>query len=433
MVYSAALLLVASLAAKDVVRNPDAFLDDYPRALLRAQERKVPLFVDVWAPWCPSCRFMRGYVMRDPSLAGLTRKVVRLEVNTELSGNASFVERFPIDAWPSLLFIDPGEEKVALRWVGTATVAEVLRLADEGVSAVRKVSAGRAFGVLSRAEGLMAERQYAEAGQEFAKAISEGGPRWRGRAQAAEERVQALSFARDASACASGAAEAWPMLPAGPRARALAEGLSCASSIEPLGERKAALKLLEGAARRVLSAKGLLADDRSGVHESLVEAREASGDLGGARAEARRWLVFLEGEAERAPDALARSAFDAARAAAATKLGDPARALPSLLASVRNLPGDFAPLGSLAGLYLSLDQPADALLASGRALSLAEGPRRVRLLVIRAQAQRKLGHPAEARDTLKEAIRLGEAFPQALRPNSPIRQARSLLEELGDG
>jgi thiol-disulfide isomerase/thioredoxin len=431
MASVAALLFLASLAAAPAAHGPDELVDDYPRALARARERNVPLLVDVWAPWCPSCRFMQGYVLRDRALAGLTRKVVRLEVNTELPANAPFVEEFPIDAWPSLLVIDPVEEKVALRWVGTATVAEVLRLADQGAGALRKVEAGRAEASLAEAHRLAASRQYAEAGRAFAEALARGGPLWPRRALAAEERVQALSFARDAEACAKGAEEALPLLAPGPKARVAAEGLACAASIEDPAAQRTAIEALEPAARRALGAKGLLADDRSGLYEALLEAREALLDEAGARSEARRWLAFLEAEARRAPDPLSRSAFDAARLAAATELGDPARALPPLLASVRDLPGDFAPLSSLAGLYLALDKPADALETSGKALVLAEGPRRVRLLVTRAQAQRKLGQADAARDTLSEAVRLGEAFPEALRPNTPLAQARKLLGELG--
>lgn len=428
-----ALLLLASLAAAPAAHGPgpDELADDYPAALARARERNVPLFVDVWAPWCPSCRFMRAFVLRDPALAELTRRVVRLEVNTELPANAAFVEQFPIDAWPSLLIIDPAEEKVALRWVGAATVAEVQRLVDQGVGALRKVRAGRADQALARAGGLLAARQYSEAGRAFSAALAAGGPAWPHRAAAAEQRVQALSFAGDATACARGAREALPLLAAGPRARASAMGLSCAASIEDPAARRAALGELEPAGRRALKAKGLLADDRSGLHEALVYAREALGDGAGARAEAGRWLAFLEGEAARAPDPLARSAFDAPRSAAATRFGDPARALPALLDSVRDLPGEFAPRSSLAGLYLALDRPADALEASGQALALAEGPRRVRVLVIRAQAQTALGQADEARATLEEAVRLGEAYPEALRPGGALRQARRLLDELG--
>jgi thiol:disulfide interchange protein len=42
--------------------------DDYVAALARARAAHVPMFVDVWAPWCHTCRSMKAYVFTDASL-----------------------------------------------------------------------------------------------------------------------------------------------------------------------------------------------------------------------------------------------------------------------------------------------------------------------------------------------------------------------------
>ena len=46
---------------------------------------------------------MRAHVLPDARLARLAGRFVRLDVNTEEPRNAAFLERFPIDAWPTLL------------------------------------------------------------------------------------------------------------------------------------------------------------------------------------------------------------------------------------------------------------------------------------------------------------------------------------------
>ena len=47
-VTAAGVLALGALPARAASR---AIEDDYPAALAAAKERKVPLLVDVWAPW----------------------------------------------------------------------------------------------------------------------------------------------------------------------------------------------------------------------------------------------------------------------------------------------------------------------------------------------------------------------------------------------
>ncbi|BDG03997.1 SPFH domain-containing protein [Anaeromyxobacter oryzae] len=380
---------------------------------------------------------MRAYVFTDRKLERLAGRFVRLDIDTEKPGNAAFVERFPIDAWPTLLVLDPVTEKVVVRWAGTATAEQILSLADDGAHAIRARQASEADAALARADALLGERRHADAADGYRAALAAGGPRWTGRERAVEALVQATALGGDSRACASAAIDALPALPPGASlARISAQGLACALDLDEGPPRRAAIAKLEPAARRALGFPGVLADDRSWLFDVLSSARAAAGDDAGSKAVARRWLAFLDGEAARATTPLARSAYDAQRLQAATRLGDPARVLPALLASERALPGDFVPPTNLASLYLRLDRPKDALAAADRALAHAEGPRRVRVLVLRARAERALGDAAAARETIARAIREGEAFPEALRPRSALGEARRVRQELegaGDG
>jgi len=98
-----------------------------------------------------------------------------------------------------------------------------------------------------------------------------------------------------------------------------------------------------------------------------------------------------------------------------------------VLASARDVPADFAPAATLAGLYLALVRPAEALASADRALARAEGPRRVRVLLLRARAQRDLGDAPAAHASLGQAVREGEALPEPLRPRTALAQARKLV------
>jgi tetratricopeptide (TPR) repeat protein len=116
---------------------------------------------------------------------------------------------------------------------------------------------------------------------------------------------------------------------------------------------------------------------------------------------------------------------------AAPRLGHPERVLPALLASARDLPGEYVPPTNLGVLYLELGRPKDALAAAERALALAEGPRRVRVLVLKAQAELALGERPAARATLERALQEADALPEALRPSGQVRRAKKLLDGMG--
>jgi thiol:disulfide interchange protein len=116
--------------------------DDYARALAEARRTKRPLFVDAWAPWCHTCRYMRAFVFSDPALAPEAARFVFLSVDTEKPGGADFEARYPLEVWPTLFVIDPDTERAVLRWPGSANASELHRILDDGVAALEAARAG---------------------------------------------------------------------------------------------------------------------------------------------------------------------------------------------------------------------------------------------------------------------------------------------------
>jgi len=64
---------------------------------------------------------MRAYVFTDAALARHAGRFVWLELNTDVPGNAQFLEKYPVENWPTLFIIDPREEKALVRFAGSAT------------------------------------------------------------------------------------------------------------------------------------------------------------------------------------------------------------------------------------------------------------------------------------------------------------------------
>jgi thiol-disulfide isomerase/thioredoxin len=392
--------------------------NDYPRALAEARRRQVPIFVDAWAPWCHTCLFLRTTVLNDPSLARYDRRFVWLSLDTEQASAEAFLEQVPISSWPTLLILDPSNAKPVLKWLGNLSAADLATFLEIGEARVLHKAGEPADATPSASpiDPLLARRAH--------EPVSRLG--------ATEALVVSLQEKEAFEACARAAATQCPGLPrAAAFASAVTAGLYCAvAAPDPAPWRQADIAVLEPLGAEALKIPDLLIDDRSSVYEVLVSVREKRGDKAGARSLAADWFAFLSGAYARAPDAVARSAFDPHLVAAALAMGEPQRALPALLASGRDLPRDYNAAAREALVYRELGRYPEALASIDRALALANGPRRLRLLEVRSSICSKMGDRAGARAALQEALRFGQALPKGQRSEKALAHARLLLAEL---
>ncbi|RKH37302.1 thioredoxin family protein [Corallococcus sicarius] len=402
-------------AADTHAEGPLPFIaDDYARALAEAKAKGVPLFVDTWAPWCHTCRSMRAYVFTDKALAKHADRFVWLELNTDLTGNAPFQEKYPVEFWPTFFIIDPRQEKALLRFAGSATVPQLERLFEDGELAYKGGATG-ADALLARGDALYGERKPAEAAEALSLALAEAPADWSRRGRALESLLMAQYGAKQHVPCAQKAVAELPKVPRSLHlANGVLNGLTCALAI-PEGTPEAAdlRHALEAKAREVLAppAIAMEADDRSGLYEVLVQARTKANDTAGAQGVASEWITFLEGEAAKAPNPEARTVFDSHRMLAAMTLKQPERAIPALEQSERDLPQDYNPPARLAMLYSLTGRLDDALAANDRALARVQGARRLSVLGVRADIYVARKDDAGVRKTLEEAIAFAKTLP----------------------
>src|SRR5512137_1942530 len=260
---------------------------------------------------------MRATVLRDPALVKMAGRFVWLEIDTEKEGNAGFLEAFPIEVWPTFLVIDPATEKPVLKWLGTATAADLATLLADGERAVKGGPGESADALLARADRENAAGRTAEAIALWEKALAAGGPSWPRRARTLESLVIGLQSARQDRRCADVAiAEAPGMARGQSFANVVSVGLSCANGSDEPWAREAAGKL-EPLAIEAVKLPDVLADDRAGLYDALVTAREEAGKF-----------LLAERAAGKTPEA--RTMLDAWIVGVAMDLKDPARAIPLL-------------------------------------------------------------------------------------------------------
>ncbi len=373
---------------------------------------------------------MRATVLRDPALVKMAGRFVWLEIDTEKEGNAGFLEKFPIEVWPTFLVIDPVTEKPVLKWLGTATAGDLARLLADGERAVKGGSGESADALLARGDRENAAGRTAEAVALWDRALAAGGPKWSRRVRTLESLVLGLLSSGQPRRCAEVTlAEAPGMARGQSFANVVSVGLSCATgSDEPWAKPLAAQ--LEPLAAEAVRLPGVLADDRAGLYDALATARAKAGDENGARARSEEAWTFLIAERSKGKTPESRSMLDSWIVGVAMDLGDPARAVPLLKESEKAAPADYNPPYRLAVLYLELKQNDEALAASDRALALAYGPRKIRVLAQRATVLEAKGDAAGARKALGEAIAYAGTLPKAQQNPRLVQRLEARLKKM---
>ncbi|MCU0657224.1 MAG: hypothetical protein MUF64_18775 [Polyangiaceae bacterium] len=96
--------------------------------------------------------------------------------------------------------------------------------------------------------------------------------------------------------------------------------------------------------------------------------------------------------------------------------------------SAREQPGDYNHPARLAKIHLTAGRVAEAEAAIDRSLTLAYGPRRLRLWDLKARIHEKQGDTAGARRALEQGVSEGEAMKLDGKQARPLEALRARLK-----
>jgi tetratricopeptide (TPR) repeat protein len=376
---------------------------------------------------------MRAYVFTDKALERYAGQFVWLAIDTEKASNTNFLAKYPIHVWPTLLVVNPKSETVLLRYAGGATVPQLSKLLDQSETAFRAKTLSPADVLLATAEKLANEEKYADAAKDYELAIDKSPKNWRPLGRAAEAAIFSLMMARENDHCAELAFNLYPRLRGTVSgANVVSGGLSCATDMkEDAPKRAQYLAALEKGTAETLANKSipLSGDDRSGLYDSLVSARETAKDEAAAAKLRSEWIAFLEGQAAKAKTAEQRAVYDPHRLSLYIMLKTPEKAIPMLEQSQKDFPNDYNPPSRLALAYKAMGRYDDALAASDRALAKAYGPRKITILRARYDIYTAKGDKEMAKKTLEETIRYAKSLPKEQVSKAMIDSLEKKLKE----
>lgn len=403
--------------------------DRYEEARAEAARDGKLLFVDAWATWCHSCVAFRANVLESPALGALAPRFVFASVDTEKPASATFLQSHPMNVYPTLFVEDPRSGATLLRWEGTATVPELVRLFEAAMHPPES-SAARAFaeGAQARAAG-----DSTHARRAFERARDEAAHDDALRALATEALVQTLYAERAWEECFQLAAHTAPLPMGTSKATLLTTSLSCAQEAATGTIPEPALAALLDQAETFVgspASRELTVDDRSSLFQVVHALLRTRQDLERARRLATIWSSELDAAAERTDSPEHAAVYDAHRLSAYLALEHTERAVQLFEIRTGQFPRDYNAWTRLARAYLAAKQAERAEIAIGKAETLVYGPRTLQVLALKAQILDELGRREAARAVLDAALarssELGLAASDARLV--PLRNAQKAMD-----
>jgi tetratricopeptide (TPR) repeat protein len=400
--------------------------DDHSRALAAAREQHKPLFVDLWATWCHSCLSMQRFVLSDPGMKPVADAVVWSSVETEREPNKPVVEKYPVDAWPTFLIVDPDTEGVLGRFLGSGTVQDMRAFVQDGVRAYREKGkpADPAWAAQREGDAARARGDLKATAEAYARAVQLSKPGDPQRPERLNLYMSALLRVHDDRTCVqTGLKEArnTPESALGTDFQTYA--FSCVQNL-PKGDPDA-VRMHELAIARIreILAKPdapLAADDRSDALATLAEMLDVKGRHPEAVEAMQERAKILEKAAAAAPDATLASTFDAHRTDTYLYLKQPAKAEKLLAQREKEMPSDYNPPARLARVLFEEKKLPEAEAAVDRALAkMDRGQRRVGILDLKAKILKAGGKSTTA--VLREQLDVLRSLPTTQR--KPAREA----------
>jgi thiol-disulfide isomerase/thioredoxin len=422
----------ADACAKAVAEGPLGWIaDDYPAAISCAKQKRVPVVLDLWAPWCHTCLSMQTTVFLDRSFGKDNTRFVFAKLDTDRDQNAAPLEELAIAAWPTFYVIDSSSEAVLGRFVGSATIAQFHEFLDAGALALNG-GADAATSHMLGGDRALAKKDLATAETELAAAFAAAPATWPRRPELLNSLILTKLKRDDFAGCTEVAQQ--HMTELGNAAVAsdfLVTAMTCAekrkddAAVKPL--REAAVAAWQSL---LAESKELSVDDRSDAMASTRETLDKLGDATGAKALAEAQRTLLDDAAAKAATPLAAMTYNWPRAEVYAYLKQPLDLVPALEKSAKDLPTEYDPRARLGWVYLQAKDYANAAKWTDDALTLVYGPRKGRMLSQRAEIA-AVQHDAAAEKKYREqAVALYEHLPKGQESPEALSKAKEALAKL---
>jgi tetratricopeptide (TPR) repeat protein len=371
---------------------------------------------------------MQATVFRDDSFAAKRNDFVFASLDTDREGNAAPLAKLSISAWPTFYVLGQ-DETVLARFVGAASVVQFQSFLDSGATAAKGKPADVADARMLGAERALAKNDLTTADEELTAALAAAPEVWPRRNELLGSLILTKLKHGDVGGCLDVADKY--MAVTGNAAVAsdfLVTAMTCADKAE-LARAKAVREHAVARWNELLAdpSAQLSADDRSDAMASLREALDALGKKDEAKATAEAQRKLLDDAAAKASTPMAAMTYNWPRAEVYVYLGKPLELVPALEKSAKDLPGEYDPRARLGWIYWKAGKLDDAAKWTDAALQLAYGPRKARVLALRADIAAATGDKAGERMYREQVVKQYESLPEGQKQPEALAKAKQAL------
>ncbi|NBA84449.1 thioredoxin fold domain-containing protein [Emticicia sp. CRIBPO] len=103
--------------------------ESWKNIIAKAKSEKKLVFLDAYTSWCGPCKAMQARVFPEKTLGDFFNvNFVNAKVDMEQGEGPALANRYPIQGYPTLLFIDPNSGKIVTQVLGYQTTEQLLQL-----------------------------------------------------------------------------------------------------------------------------------------------------------------------------------------------------------------------------------------------------------------------------------------------------------------
>lgn len=100
--------------------------------LNKAKSEKKLVFLDAYTSWCGPCKAMQARVFPDKKLGEFfNAQFVNAKIDMEAGEGPKLAAKYPIQGYPTLLFIDPVSGRVVESVLGYRSADQLLKLGEQ--------------------------------------------------------------------------------------------------------------------------------------------------------------------------------------------------------------------------------------------------------------------------------------------------------------